>query len=36
MTFAKRLPPGTISFTGKRLASLAEDVARRTEEPLIA
>ncbi len=37
VTFAKRLPPGTISFTGKRLASLAEDVARaRTEEPLIA
>ncbi|KQT75785.1 histidine kinase [Methylobacterium sp. Leaf465] len=37
VTFAKRLPHGTVSFTGKRLASLAEDVARaRTEEPLVA
>ncbi|GJD32436.1 Anti-sigma F factor [Methylobacterium adhaesivum] len=36
-TFAKRLPSGTESFTGKRLATLAEDVARaRTEEPLVA
>ncbi|KMO16000.1 ATP-binding protein [Methylobacterium platani] len=36
-TFAKRLPYGTESFTGKRLATLAEDVARaRTEEPLVA
>ncbi|KQO76340.1 ATP-binding protein [Methylobacterium sp. Leaf88] len=37
VTFAKQLPHGTVSFTGKRLASLAEDVARaRTEEPLVA
>ncbi|MFK5595677.1 ATP-binding protein [Methylobacterium sp. HMF5984] len=36
-TFAKRLPHGAESFTGKRLATLAEDVARaRTEEPLVA
>ncbi len=36
-TFAKQLPHGTVSFTGKRLATLAEDVARaRTDEPLVA
>ena len=37
VTFAKRLPHGNETFTGKRLATLAEDVARaRTEEPLVA
>ncbi|MBP1179349.1 ATP-binding protein [Methylobacterium sp. PvR107] len=36
-TFAKRLPYGTEAFTGKRLATLAEGVARaRTAEPLVA
>jgi len=37
VTFGKRLPSGTGHFTGPRLATLAEDVARaRTEEPLVA
>jgi signal transduction histidine kinase len=37
VTFGKRLPSGAEIFTGPRLATLAEDVARaRTEEPLIA
>jgi signal transduction histidine kinase len=37
VTFGKRLPSGTETFTGPRLASLAEAVARaRTEEPLVA
>ncbi|POR42196.1 ATP-binding protein [Methylobacterium sp. V23] len=37
VTFGKRLPPGTETFSGPRLASLAEDVARaRTEEPAAA
>ncbi|WP_342153259.1 ATP-binding protein [Methylorubrum sp. SB2] len=37
VTFAKRLPAGTETFTGPRLATLAEAVARaRTDEPLVA
>jgi anti-sigma regulatory factor (Ser/Thr protein kinase) len=37
VTFGKRLPSGVETFTGPRLAKLAEAVARaRTEEPLVA
>ena len=37
VTFGKRLPHGSETFAGKRLATLAEDVARaRMEEPLVA
>ena len=37
VTFGKRLPYGSETFVGKRLVTLAEDVARaRTDEPLVA
>ena len=37
VTFGKRLPAGTAAFTGRELATLAEEVARaRTDEPLVA
>ncbi|MCE4226509.1 response regulator [Methylobacterium sp. C25] len=37
VTFAKRLPSGAEAFSGKRLSTLADDVARaRTDEPLVA
>ncbi|MCE4226995.1 response regulator [Methylobacterium sp. C25] len=37
VTFGKKLPSGSEIFSAKRLAGLAEDVARaRTEEPLVA
>ncbi|ACK84175.1 ATP-binding protein [Methylorubrum extorquens] len=37
VTFGKRLPSGVETFTGPRLAKLAEAVARsRTEDPLVA
>lgn len=37
VTFGKRLPVGSQTFSGRKLAAFAEEVARtRTEEPLVA